>query len=155
MPAQVGGQSWACDALLPCRAILPSIHLLGASQGVVCYQWHPCLALRLPVPQFVPGPPPYCTDSELPSSSSRGSSGCPSPASSVSTQQRPATASRRALEGAGVAAALRQDAAPMGGSGGSFSGAYGAARGGGAPAGGVQRPSTAPAQRQYPWSWQT
>lgn len=109
--------------------------------------------LTAPLPQFVPGPPPYCMDSELPSSSSSlgGSSGCPSPASSVATQRRPNSASRRALEGAGVAAALRQDAAPAGGS---FSGGYGAARGGGAPAAGVQRPSTAPAQRQYPWSWQ-
>lgn len=103
--------------------------------------------------QFAPGPPPYCMDSELPSSSSRGSSGCPSPASSVATQRRPASATRRALEGAGVAAALRQDPAPMSGGGGSFS--YGAAPGSGAPAGGVPRPSTAPAQRQYPWSWQT
>lgn len=95
-------------------------------------------------------------DSELPSSSSSlgGSSGCPSPTSSVAAQRRPNSTSRRALEGAGVAAALRQDAAHVGGSGGSFSGGYGAARGGGAPAAGVQRPSTAPAQRQYPWSWQ-
>lgn len=102
-------------------------------------------------PQFAPSRPPYCMDAELPSSTS--GSGCASPASSVASQRRPASASRRALEGSGVAAALRQDAVPMGGSGGSFSGGYGATpqRGAGA----VERPSTAPAQRQYPWSWQT
>ncbi|KAI7836867.1 hypothetical protein COHA_009288 [Chlorella ohadii] len=127
------------------------------NRGAASERWIPPerrIKQRAAVPaQFAPGPPPYCMDSELPSSSSRSSSGCPSPSSSVATQRRPASASRRALEGAGVAAALRHYAAPLSGGGGSFS--YGVAPGGGAPAGGMQRPSTAPAQRQYPWSWQT
>lgn len=79
--------------------------------------------------------------------------------------QRPVSASRRALEGQGVAAALRHDDALAAGAMatrvGSYSGgsAQAGARsvGGPAPAQALARPQTAPAQHRqpatYPWSW--
>ena len=137
---------------------------------------HACVLMptHLPGPsplQFAPAPPPYCCDDdELPARAGRPSAACTSrseaygPPPSHQQQQRPNTASRRALEGQGVAAALRHDevVAPRGssfsaatgysGMQGGYAASYGASS---AAAAAQARPQTAPvaAQRQYPWSW--
>lgn len=101
--------------------------------------------------QFAPAPPPYCCDDESPASSSGAWS---TPASPACHPGLPASASRRMLEGVGVAALLHQDGVSA--SGGSFSGGLsGAARTGASP---QARPQTAPAQRgqqaapNFPWN---
>ncbi|KAL4433098.1 hypothetical protein ABPG77_006525 [Micractinium sp. CCAP 211/92] len=131
---------------------------------------------RAAVPaQFAQGPPPYCCDTELEPSSSRPASDCSgrSDAGSVGSyaapargvaMQRPVSASRRALEGQGVAAALRCDDTHAANAVTTRVGSYSSGRapaGGGAGSGGAApapaRPQTAPAQRRqpasYPWSW--
>lgn len=129
-----------------------------------------------PLLQFAPAPPPYCCDTELESSSrSRPASACGARSelgsiasyggpARVAAEQRPASASRRALEGQGVAAALRIDEAPAASTVAARLGSY---SGGDSRAGAASvlrearpaptRPQTAPAQRRqpatYPWTW--
>ncbi|KAL4428254.1 hypothetical protein ABPG75_002343 [Micractinium tetrahymenae] len=147
--------------------------------GAASERWIPPerrIKQRAAVPaQFAAAPPPYCCDTDLEaSSSSRPASACSgrSEAGSVGSYSapargapvhRPPSASRRALEGQGVAAALRfDDNPPMGaeaGRVGSYSSGSRAGPGSvqGVAATATARPQTAPAQRRqaptYPWSW--